>query len=55
MKKVDASVVAVMMSFSSVVTMVLSVLTGSDVLTASLIVGAALGLISIILSAFGDR
>ena len=55
MKHVDASVVAVMMSFSSVVTMVLSVLAGSDVLTVSLIVGAVLGLISIILSALGDR
>lgn len=55
MKSVDASVVAVMMPFSSVVTMILSILTGKDTLTANLIIGAILGLIAIILSGLGDR
>lgn len=54
-KHVDASVVAVISPFSSVITMVLSVLTGNDMLSVNLVAGAALGLIAIILSGLGDR
>ena len=55
MKRVDATVVAVMMPFSSVVTTVASVLLGSDTLSWNLVIGALLGLVAIILSGFGDR
>lgn len=55
MKHVDATVVAVMMPFSSVVTTVASVLLGSDTLSWSLVAGALLGLVAVILSGFGDR
>lgn len=55
MKQVDATVVAVMMPFSSVVTMLVSVLTGKDSLTVNLVAGAALGLVAVILSGLGDR
>lgn len=55
MKYVDATVVAVMMPFSSVVTTVLSVVAGSDTLTWNLVIGVVLGLAAIILSGFGDR
>lgn len=55
MKHVDATVVAVMMPFSSVVTTVLSVVAGSDTLTWNLVIGVVLGLAAIILSGFGDR
>lgn len=55
MKQVDATVVAVMMPFSSVVTTVVSVLTGKDTLSTNLIVGAVLGLAAVILSGLGDR
>lgn len=55
MKAVDATVVAVIMPFSSVVTMILSVCIGKDTLTANLIVGVILGLTAIILSGLGDR
>jgi len=55
MKHVDATVVAVLMPFSSVVTMLVSVLTGKDSLTVNLVAGAALGLAAVILSGLGDR
>lgn len=55
MKHVDASVVAVMMPFSSVVTTVASIIAGKDVLTVNLGIGVVLGLVAIILSGFGDR
>ena len=55
MKVVDATVVAIMMPFSSVVTAIVSTLTGNDTLTVNLIVGVTLGLIAIILSGLGDH
>lgn len=55
MKRVDATVVAVMTPFSSVVTMIVSVLTGKDALSTNLLAGASLGLIAVILSGLGDR
>ena len=55
MKVVDATAVAIMMPFSSVVTTILSILTGNDTLTANMTVGVILGLIAIILSGLGDR
>ena len=55
MKHIDASVVAVMMPFSSVVTTVLSIAAGKDTLSMGLIGGTVLGLIAVILSGLGDR
>lgn len=55
MKKVDATVVAVMMPFSSVITTVSSILLGSDTFSLNLIAGIVLGLAAVILSAFGDH
>lgn len=55
LKYADASVVAVMMPFSSVVTAVLSVLSGKDALSPSLVIGAILGLTAVILSCLGER
>ena len=55
MKVVDPTVVAVMMPFSSVVTVLASVLSGTDTLTPSLVIGAALGLSAIVLSGLSER
>lgn len=55
MKRVDATVVAVMMPFSSVVTTVVSILAGKDILSKNLIIGASLGLVAVILSGLADR
>ena len=55
MKEVDPTVVAVMMPFSSVVTVFISVLSGTDTVTPSLVIGALLGLVAIILSGLGER
>lgn len=55
MKHVAASVVAIMMPFSSVVTTFSSIIAGKDVLTLNLIIGVIIGLIAIILSGFGDK
>ena len=55
MKEVDPTVVAVMMPFSSVVTVLVSVLSGTDTLTPSLVIGAVLGLSAIVLSGLGER
>ena len=55
MKNVSANVVAVMMPMSSVITAILSVIIGNDVLTTGLVVGGSLGLIATILSEFGDK
>ncbi|MBO7762788.1 MAG: DMT family transporter [Clostridia bacterium] len=55
MKKVDPTVVAVMMPFSAVVTVFISVLAGTDTLSLSLFVGAVLGLAAILLSGLGER
>ncbi len=54
MKQVDASVVAVIMPFSAVVTGVLSLLLGKDTLSPTFIGGAILGLAAIFLSGIGD-
>lgn len=54
MKHVDATVVAVMMPFSSVITSICSVMFGMDSLTVNLFVGATLGLLAMIICAFGD-
>lgn len=55
MKHVDATVVAVMMPFSSIVTTIVSILAGNDTVSTNLIVGVILGLTAIILSGLGDR
>lgn len=55
MKSVDPSAVAVMMPFSSVMTTVISICTGSDTLSFNLVIGVTLGLVAIILSGFGDK
>ena len=55
MKHVDASVVAVMMPFSSIITTIVSIFVGNDTLNANLAIGVVLGLIAIILSGLGDR
>lgn len=55
MKQVDPTVVAVMMPFSSVVTVFISVLSGTDTLSPSLIVGTVLGLFAIVLSGLGEH
>ena len=54
MKHLDASVVAVMMPFSAVLTSIFSILLGLDVLTPSLGFGALFVLIATILSGLGD-
>ena len=55
MKKVDATVVAVMMPFSSVVTTIVSIIADKDTLSITLVIGVLLGLTAIILSGLGDR
>lgn len=55
MKKVDATVVAVMMPFSATVTVIASIAMGKETLSLELIVGAVLGLVAIILSGLGDK
>lgn len=54
MKYVSASVVAVIMPFSAVVTSVIAVLSGQDSPTWSLLLGAILGITASLLSAAGD-
>lgn len=54
MKHVDATVVAVMMPFSSVIAGVLSVLCGMDALTTNLVLGAVLGFGAMMICAAGD-
>ena len=55
MKHIDATIVGIMMPFSAVVTTILSILIGADTLSPSLVIGAALGLIAVILSGLGAR
>ena len=55
MKEVDPTVVAIMMPFSSVVTVLVSILSGTDTLSPTLLVGAVLGLLAIVLSGLGER
>ena len=55
MRHVSASVVAVMMPMSSVITAIVSVIAGEDSLTIGLLLGGTLGLLATILSEFGDK
>ncbi len=55
MKHVDATVVAVMMPFSAVVTAIVSVILGTDTVSINLVLGAVLGLVAVILSSLGDK
>lgn len=54
MKHIDASIVAVMMPFSSIIASVLSVIAGMDVLSIELVIGALLGLVAMLICAAGD-
>lgn len=54
MKYVSANVVAVIMPFSAVITGVIAVLNGQDQPTWSLLIGAILGIVASLLSAWGD-
>ncbi|MBE6602120.1 MAG: DMT family transporter [Ruminococcaceae bacterium] len=54
MKHVSASVVAIMMPFSSVITGILSVLMGKDALTSTLLIGGGLIFLAAILSGLDD-
>lgn len=54
MKHIDATIVAVIMPFSAVITSILSVLSGKDTLNYNLIVGGALGLLAIFMSSYDD-
>ncbi|MBQ8308719.1 MAG: DMT family transporter [Clostridia bacterium] len=54
MKYVDASVVAIMMPFSAVITGLTSVIFGADPLTLNLLVGAGICLIAALLSGISD-
>lgn len=54
MKNVDATVVAVMMPFSSIIAGILSIIFGMDELTFNLVFGAILGFVAMIICALGD-
>ena len=54
MKHVSASVVAIIMPFSAVITAVIAVLSGQDRATPSLLIGAGLGIAAGLISALGD-
>lgn len=54
MKHIDASAVAVITPFSAVITIITSVMFGTDVLNLNLICGGVLGMIAIFLSSFED-
>lgn len=54
LKHIDASIVAVIMPFSAVITGILSVLSGKDSLNLNLIFGSVLGVLAILLSSFDD-
>ena len=54
MKRINASVVAVLMPFSAVVAGVVSVLCGMDTWSVNLILGASISLVAAIMSGFGD-
>lgn len=55
MKSIAPTVVAIMMPFSAIVTVVASILLGNDTLSIELVIGAVLGLTAIILSGLGDK
>lgn len=54
MKHIDASIVAIIMPFSAVITSVLSIILGEDVLNVKLVVGGILGLLAIFMSSYND-
>ena len=54
MKHIDATVVAIIMPFSAVITGVLSVLAGNDILNTSLVAGGILGVVAVVMSSFDD-
>lgn len=54
MKHIDATAVTIIMPFSAVITGVLSVLTGNDVLNLNLVAGGALGVVAVVMSSFDD-
>lgn len=54
MKQVEATVVAVIMPMSALVTTIISVLRGAENITLSLVLGAFLGLVASVLSGIGD-
>lgn len=54
MKHIDATSVAIIMPFSAVITSVLSVLSGNDVLDFNLVVGGILGVLAVVMSSFDD-
>lgn len=54
MKYIDPAIVAVITPFSSVVTGVLSVITGKDILNSNLVIGGIFGIIAIIMSCWDD-
>ncbi|MBE6551301.1 MAG: DMT family transporter [Ruminococcaceae bacterium] len=54
LKKIDASVVAVILPFSAVITAVVSVIIGTDKITLNLVLGGILCLAAAILSGIGD-
>lgn len=54
MKHIDASIIAVIMPFSAVITSVLSVAFGKDCLNMNLILGSILGVLAILLSTYDD-
>ena len=53
-KHIDASIISVIMPFSSVLTGIFSVLTGHDTLSINLISGGLLSLLAILMSCFND-
>ncbi len=55
LKHIDATIVSVIMPFSSVVTMIISVIIGNDVLTVYLVVGALLGVLSALIANFDPK
>ena len=55
MKHIDASVVSVIMPFSAVVTGIISVITGSDNLSANLAIGGMLSVLAMIIPGFENK
>lgn len=55
LKHLPSTVVAIISNFAAVVTSAASVITGKEALTSNLVWGVVLGVISIILSSFGDN
>ena len=55
MRHIAATVVAVMMPFSSVITAVSSIIFGKDKISLNLVIGVIMGLVAIILSSLGDK